>query len=230
MNPQDIIRFLNELSAHNHKTWFDANRTWYQEVKEEFTEFTMELIRLTAAFDPRCEGLSVADCTYRIYRDTRFSPDKRPYKTHMGAYVCPKGKKSGQAGYYFHLQAQDSDYLGGNMLAAGAYNPTKEELLSIREEIYDHPDAFKADLEQALPFTLEAGGNGKLKKNPAGFAPDFPDMELLKYKSYCLSCALTNEDLREPRLAERVTETFSHAHAFNERLNRAIDYAHDETL
>ena len=127
MNPQHIIRFLTELAAHNHKTWFDANRGWYQEVKAEFSEFTEQLIQRVAAFDPRCQGLTVRDCTYRINRDIRFSTDKSPYKTHMGAYVCPQGKKSGMAGYYFHLQAPDVDYLNGNLLAVGAYNTSKEE-------------------------------------------------------------------------------------------------------
>ncbi|MBP5260335.1 MAG: DUF2461 domain-containing protein [Paludibacteraceae bacterium] len=230
MNPQHIIRFLTELAAHNHKTWFDANRGWYQEVKAEFSEFTEQLIQRVAAFDPRCQGLTVRDCTYRINRDIRFSTDKSPYKTHMGAYVCPQGKKSGMAGYYFHLQAPDVDYLNGNLLAVGAYNPSKEELQSMREEIFENAEGFKADLAQAAPFTLEGGLNDKLKKNPQGFPADFADMELLKYKSYCLAFELTDRQLAQEPLDAWVAGQFRRAYAFNERLNRAIQFAHEEML
>lgn len=230
MEPQHIIRFLTELSANNHKTWFDANRNWYQDVKAEFTEFTEQLIARIAAFDARCVGLTVRDCTYRINRDIRFSPDKRPYKTHMGAYICPQGKKSGMAGYYFHLQAPEVDYLSGNLLAVGAYNPTPEELHSIRQEIYDNTADFKADLTKANPFRLETGDNDRLKKNPKGFPDDFADMELLKYKSYCLVRDLPIEEIDPNDLLDWVTGQFKPTYDFNERLNRAIQYAHEENL
>ena len=72
-------------------------------------------------FDPLTRGLTLKDCTYRFYRDTRFSPDKSPYKRHFGLFICPNGKKSGLAGYYFHVEGENAEYLGHNGLYPGMY-------------------------------------------------------------------------------------------------------------
>ena len=73
--------------------------------KSIFDSFTEQLILGIQSFDSNINNLSVKDCTYRIYRDARFSKDKTPYKTHMGAFISPNGKKSGYSGYYFHIEA-----------------------------------------------------------------------------------------------------------------------------
>ena len=103
MDASNIIRFLNELRANNNKNWFDANRKWYEDVKSDFFEFSKKLIIEVSKFDSRINNLDIKDCTYRINRDIRFSNDKSPYKTHFGTFICPKGKKSGFGGYYFHI-------------------------------------------------------------------------------------------------------------------------------
>lgn len=90
--------------------------------------FTAKAIDGIAAFDPSVRGLTVKDCTWRIYRDTRFSPDKTPYKTHMGAFVAPRGKKGGYSGYYFHVEpvwderswSQGHHHYGALLSAAGS--------------------------------------------------------------------------------------------------------------
>ena len=99
-----VLDFINQLSLNNNKEWFDKNKSFYQEAKHCFETFTQQLIANIETFDPTIRGLQVKDCTYRIYRDLRFSKDKTPYKTHFGAYICPNGKKSGLGGYYFHLE------------------------------------------------------------------------------------------------------------------------------
>ncbi|MBP5318139.1 MAG: DUF2461 domain-containing protein [Paludibacteraceae bacterium] len=224
MDSRNILRFLTELAENNHKTWFDANRSWYLDVKADFFDFTTRLIERVAAFDPRCEGLKVSDCTYRINRDIRFSNDKRPYKTHFGAFVCPEGKKSGFGGYYFHIEPAGQDYLNTHLLAIGAYCPDKEELQSIREEIYDNTADFKRNLAKAKGFDLSI--NEKLKKAPAGFPADFADIDLLKYKAYCISKPLSEKLLFSDNLLDEVCRQFKTGYEFNEQLNRAIEYAH----
>ena len=99
---KDMIEFLRELKMNNNREWFCKNKHRYQEVQGRFNEFTERLIHGIASFDPTIANLGVKDCTYRIYRDVRFSEDKSPYKTHLGAVICRGGKKSGFAGYYFH--------------------------------------------------------------------------------------------------------------------------------
>ena len=91
---EDIIRFLEQLRRHNNREWFEANRLWYRDVKARFDGLVARLIDAIAAFDPSVAGLAVKDCTYRIYRDTRFSPNKEPYKTHFGAYFLSSREKS----------------------------------------------------------------------------------------------------------------------------------------
>ena len=131
---EDIIRFLEQLRRHNNREWFEANKLWYRDVKARFDGLVARLIDAIAAFDPSVAGLAVKDCTYRIYRDTRFSPNKEPYKTHFGAYFCPRGKKSGYAGYYFHVEPQGDGLIGGHLLSAGLYMPEPNVLKSVRDE------------------------------------------------------------------------------------------------
>lgn len=101
---KEVIEFFRELHDHNTREWFDANRARWKRVQTQFHAFAEGLIDGIASFDPSVQGLRAKDCTYRIARDTRFSPDKSPYKTYIGAYVAPHGKKSGYAGYYFHIE------------------------------------------------------------------------------------------------------------------------------
>lgn len=217
---------MNELSRHNNKAWFDENRKEYEAVKTDFQAFTKGLIEGCARFDPRICGIDVKDCTYRINRDIRFSKDKSPYKTHFGAYICPGGKKSGYSGYYFHIQADDSDYLGGCMLATGNYRYDPPMLESIRTEIYDHPEAFAAALKKAEGFRLE--DDSKLSKVPKGFSPDFEYADFLKYRVYCMFAPLSKDFLLADDLAARVLQRFESTYDFNEILNKSIQYVMED--
>ena len=220
---KDIVKFIDELADNNNKAWFDANRSRWNSVKAEFAEFTERLIAGVETIDPLVSGLKVSDCTYRINRDIRFSNDKRPYKSHIGAYVCPYGKKSGFAGYYFHIESHLNDYIGRNMLAAGAYMLPPKELESVREEIFDHPDAFIAALNKATGFDL--ADNDKLVKAPKGFPTDFKYIDLLKYKRYSIGKSMPADILLSDGLYDWVMENFSRCVELNTLLNRAIAYA-----
>ncbi len=110
---KEILSFLKELSANNNREWFEAHRPTYLEIKKKVEDMTQTLIDGIAKFEPTASALRPSDCLYRIYRDTRFSPDKTPYKNHIGIYINPfGGKKSELAGYYLHIQP-------GNMLVGG---------------------------------------------------------------------------------------------------------------
>ena len=87
-----MLKFLADVAAHNDREWFAAHRGQYEEAKGAFEEMVAMLIHRIALFDPGVAHLSVGDCTYRFYRDTRFSEDKSPYKRHFGAYVNAHGK------------------------------------------------------------------------------------------------------------------------------------------
>ncbi|NCC98913.1 MAG: DUF2461 domain-containing protein [Bacteroidia bacterium] len=222
MDANNIIRFLNELRANNNKNWFDANRKWYEDVKSDFFEFSKELIAGVSKFDSRINNLDIKDCTYRINRDIRFRNDKSPYKTHLGTFICPQGKKSGFGGYYFHIEPQGGDYLGNHLMAVGAYCPEKNELDSIRTEIYDNPEKFIHALNEAKGFKFDE--SSKLKKNPKSYPADFKYIEYLKYKNYCIEKDLSEKDLQDPNLLEMLLDNYKSAHTFNEIINKSIEY------
>ena len=130
MSYSHIIPFLKSIARHNNREWFAENKDKYIVVKDEVDELCNRLIRLVAEFDPRAASLRVSDCTYRIYRDTRFSADKTPYKTHIGIFINPPGgKKSITMGYYFHLEP------GNCMFAAGTIGWSSDVLRAVRQSI-----------------------------------------------------------------------------------------------
>ena len=219
---KNILAFLDGLKRNNDRTWFEANRNWYREVKEEFDGFVGELISGIASFDAEVSGLDVRDCTYRIYRDTRFSADKSPYKTHMGAFICRGGKKSGYSGYYFHVEPAGEGFLGGSMIVTGVYMPSAAMLKSIREEILEDGERFWESLAAAEGFALNR--DAVLKRVPAGFPADSPWAEYLKLKNMYLERPVDECFLLRADLLDRTVEAFEKTLPFNRLINRAIEY------
>lgn len=225
---KEVLDFLELLRDHNDREWFDAHRADYKRAQQRFNDFVAGLIEGIAAFDPEVRGLTVHDCTYRINRDTRFSADKSPYKTHMGGFVCPHGKKSGYAGYYFHLEPPQVGWLGGCSLWAGSYMPESPVLRSIREEIFDNGAEFVRSIEAAEGFTLSR--DESLKRTPTGFPSGSPYDDLLKLKHYNLVRPMDDAFLAADDLLERTVEAFRQTQPFIAILNRAIRYAHEEMM
>lgn len=100
------LQYLRQIAVNNNREWFHEHRDLYDEARTAFESMVQELITRITAFDATVQYLTVADCTYRFHRDTRFSPDKSPYKRHFGAYINAKGKKSNHGGYYMHLEPE----------------------------------------------------------------------------------------------------------------------------
>lgn len=225
---REIIDFLRRLHDNNDRAWFDAHRSEWTQVKGRFAAFTQQLIDGISAFDPSVRGLRPQDCTYRIARDTRFSPDKSPYKTYMGAYIAPKGKRSGFAGYYFHVEPCTDSLLWCNMLSAGLYCPEPTVLRSIRDEILDNGDEIEAAIAKAKGFRLCE--NNKLKRVPTGFPADSQYAEMLKLKDVYLEKPITEEFLLADDLLERSLAEFRRTQPFLAILNRAVQYAYDEMM
>ena len=221
-----IIDFLTQLQQNNHREWFHAHKAEYKVLEKEFHVFVEQLILGIASFDPTVKNLSIKDCTYRIYRDTRFSKDKTPYKTHIGAFVCPAGKKSGNAGYYFHIEPQGEGLLGGNLLSTGLYMPDKLALQSIREDIAYKGDEFLATIKKAKDFQLDMSNS--LTRIPLGFSADNPYSEYLKLKDVYMIKMMDNQSLLAPNLLEKIIEDFKTTLFFNNFLNRAVNFAREE--
>lgn len=223
-----IIDFLGRLAANNNRVWFNAHKEEYLACKASFDDFVDRLIEAIRSFDDSVGPMTAKDCTYRIYRDTRFSSDKTPYKTHMGAFICPGGKKSGFAGYYFQVGPSDSGtFTDGCVLATGDYCCDPKVVKILREDIVmDSGAAFGSALEAAKGFRLDP--DGSLKRCPAGFPADKPFSEWLKLKNFCLVGNVGTNYVLRPGLVKRLADDFSRTKPFLDLLNRAIDYARTE--
>lgn len=224
---KSVIDFLRRLERNNNKQWFDEHKKEYKEALARFNAFTQEFIDGISTFDSTVAGLTPKDCTYRIYNDMRFH-NKPPYKTHMGTYVCKGGKKSGNAGYYFHIEPTSENYLGGNMLSAGIYMPEPAVLHSIREDICYNGEEFFGTVKKTEKAGFVFDTDGKLKKVPAGFPADTPYAEYLKFKNLNVMRFVDEEFITAPGLAGRLVEIFATTGDFVRHLNRSVDYARDE--
>ncbi|MDR0955052.1 MAG: DUF2461 domain-containing protein, partial [Rikenellaceae bacterium] len=201
---KNVVSFLKELSAHNNRDWFEANKLRYREAQAEFNAFAERLIEGIQRFDPSTAGLTLRDCTYRIYRDVRFSPNKQPYKTHFGLYVCPGGKKSGNGGYYFHIEPCAEDGKPNYVLTSGIYMPEPRVLKSVRDEIFDNGEALLASIEKAhAEAGWELDRSNSLKRTPAGYPPGTEWDDYLKLKDFHISKTLDDAYVLAPDLAER---------------------------
>ena len=225
---EEILDFLSRLNDNNDREWFDAHRKEWTRVKGLVAKLAEELIEGIASFDSSVRGLRVQDCTYRIARDTRFSNDKSPYKNWLGIFVAPHGKKSGYAGYYFHMAPKGDNLVGGHMLISGLYCPEPAVLRSVREEIFDHGAELVKAIAAARGFRLNT--ENKLKRAPAGFPTDHEFVELLKLKEWCIGKPVDEQFLLADNLVERTVGEFRKTHAFIEQLNRAVQYAYEEMM
>ena len=222
-----VLQFLRDLAQHNDRTWFNEHKERYLAVQQRWNEFCESLIGEIGAFDPDIARLTLRDCTYRIYRDTRFSPDKSPYKTHFGVFLAPDGKKSMHAGYYFHVGTGESnEYPQGHMLAAGNYCYEPKAIQILREDISDGWENFQNEVLAVADPRFVVDQEGALKRVPKGYAPDAPYADWMRLKSYCLVMNVDDDFITQPDLAKRVADLFRTTKPFNDYINRAVDFVH----
>jgi uncharacterized protein (TIGR02453 family) len=218
---KDIINFLEDLAANNDRAWFEANRDRYKAVKSRMDAVAKDFIEAVAAFDPSVEGVQVKDATYRIYRDTRFTKDKSPYKTWFGVYVCPRGKRSGLSGYYMHVEPDQNHY----MLCTGAYCPTAGEIKSVREEIMTEGDAFVETIRQAEGFEID--WSTAYKRMPQGWSAEDPHSEYYRLRNFLLVKLIDRDFVLSDDFISCAADQMSRTRPFNDTLNRAIEYARE---
>ena len=135
MDVSRVLDFLSQLKCNNNRDWFAAHKDTYLQINKEINDFAEQMILNISQFDD-LGNISAKDCTYRIYRDIRFSADKSPFKTHIGVYVCRGGKNSELAGYYIHFEP------GNCMVAGGVWCPSKDNLEYIRRFIFNDPQSY----------------------------------------------------------------------------------------
>jgi len=220
MKVQNILSFLSNLKNNNNREWFQTNKKKYEEAKKQFDEIVLNLIKEVSLFDDEIGYLEPKECTFRIYRDVRFSKDKSPYKSNMGGFIVKGGRKSGNAGYYLHLDPDES-FIGG-----GSHMPSPENLRNIRLDICHYTKEFIEVIEnEAFKHAFKKIEGEKLKKVPKGFPDDFQYPELIKYKSYTVFSPLDDSHLKlsDKDFVALTIEYFKKMNPFIKFLNRAIE-------
>jgi uncharacterized protein (TIGR02453 family) len=160
-------------------------------------------------------------CLFRIYRDTRFSANKLPYKTHVAAWWSHEGlEKTSGAGYYFHIDAKEV------VVAAGAWMPEKDQLAAIRHWLLDHHAEFSKLLQRAAVRKVfsEFEGNS-LVRPPQGFPKEHPAMDLIRCRQWGLSTSLPASAALEPDFAKVLARHFRLAAPVVDALNTPLEAA-----
>lgn len=215
---QEVLNFLSELKENNNKEWFDQNRNRYDTSRKKVLFLTEMVIHEIVKFDPEIGIPDPKNCVFRIFRDVRFATDKTPYKTNMGSYIAPGGRKSIHAGYYIHIEP------GGSFVGGGSYCPPAETLKAIRTEIFDNPEDFKRLIrnEWFLKVYPEMYDD-KLKTAPKGFPKDFPEIDLLKYKSFAFTSKLDDAVVTSDAYLGKIVDALKELSPVNRFLNTALE-------
>lgn len=218
MDTKLVLEFLEQLKLNNNREWFQENKKWYESARKEVEGFVSEMITVISAIDPSVQTPAMKDCMFRIFRDVRFGADKSPYKTNFGAFIARGGRKSSFPGYYFHFEP------GESMIAGGVYMPPPDVLKLLRSEVYYHSSDLKEILEKPgfKARFPELGDFDKLKKAPKDFPADFPDIDLLKYRSYIVSQMIPDKIVVADNYNVKVKELIEELQPFMAFLNRAI--------
>lgn len=210
----ETFDFLKKLNKNNNREWFNENKDLYTESQQNVVSFLDELIREMSAFDEELGKIDSKKSLSRIYRDTRFSKDKSPYKTNFGASLG-MGKGSQKGGYYLHLEP------GKSFLAGGIYMPDSSVLKDVRKEISLYGDDFlkiinNRDFKKHFP---ELDQDDKLKIVPQGFEKEDPMAEYLKLKNFIVVYSLKDEEVLDKNAVKNMTKVFKLMKPFNDFLN-----------
>lgn len=233
MDLNKIMTFLADIAANNNREWYQEHKNEYTAARQSFEQGIDQAIAAIAKFDPTIAHLTAKDCVFRFNRDTRFSPDKSPYKRHFGAYISAHGRKSLHAGYYIHLQP------GQCLLAVGAYWLPTNILTSVRNEIMGNIDEWRKCVENGQ-FVKAFGyvGEGKwtddhvdpkgfglahLKKAPKDFPSDYEFIQYLRMKDYCAWQTVPDDFFEGDAWITKMSRLFQTAKPMMDFTNSVID-------
>jgi len=184
------LRWLRQLKKNNDRTWFAAHRNvWDEHIKPEWEDLVTALILSAVPVDERFAYVDPRACLFRIYRDTRFSNDKTPYKTRVAAWMSPFGKSGANAGFYMHVSP------GNTVFGAGIYTPEKDALAALRMRMARDARPFERILRAKrlapyLPLRTDA-----LLRMPRGFPKDHPNGDLIRARNYLVRRVFSDAEI-----------------------------------
>jgi uncharacterized protein (TIGR02453 family) len=212
------LAFLRNLARHNDRDWFQPRKAIFEaELKEPMLAIVRKVTDAMTDFAPN-HVRPAEKSLFRIYRDTRFSNDKRPYKTHVAAWWSHQGlEKTSGAGYYFHISAKEL------VVAAGAYMPEKDQLAQIRHWLLDNHVEFRRLLNKpAVRKAFKEFEGERLSRPPKGFPKDHPALDLIQCRQWGMSAALPAAAALDAKLAATIVRYFRLAAPVIDALNTPI--------
>lgn len=201
------------------------NKSRYDAIHEEFTDLTAQIIDELEPLDPTIGHPDAKKCQYRIYRDLRFTQDKRPYKCHISFFLSSYGiKRSGEAGYYLQIGQEDYGLTGKGSIGGGIFMPDKEKLAAIRQEIFYNTDDFLAVINEKT-YKKYFGDSflttKQLSRAPKGYPNDWKYVDFLKYNDYCSAHTIPSKVITSDGLKDYVMKVFRATVPLNKFILRA---------
>ncbi|WP_438263969.1 DUF2461 domain-containing protein [Arenibacter palladensis] len=194
---KDVFQFLENLKKNNSREWFAEHKTEFKELETEVKGFYSALMNKLKAHDD-IEKLKM----FRIYRDVRFSKDKTPYKTHFAGSFSRAGQRL-RGGYYLRLKPKET------FIAAGFWEPNKEDLLRIRKEFETDASEIRAIMDKKSFKEVWGDMQGdELKTAPSGFDKDHPNIDLIKRKQFIFVKNFSDKEVMSPDFLTNVDLAF----------------------
>jgi uncharacterized protein (TIGR02453 family) len=214
----EALKFLRSLKRNNRREWFTPRKPQFESLlRTPMLSLIRELNSAMESFAP--DHIRPPKKTiFRIYRDTRFASDKRPYKTHVAAWWAHSGMlKTSGAGFYFHIAPDEV------IIACGVFMPQREQLLQLRRYLLTHHAELRRVLnKKSLRTLLPDLDSAPLSRPPKGFAADHPGIDLIRCTQWGLSITLPPEAALQPTLFREVLQRFRAAAPLVHLLNAAL--------
>lgn len=209
------LQFLNDLEANNNREWFATNKARFETERKNIIAFADALLKKMNQHDA-IENETGAKCLHRIYRDVRFSKDKRPFKNNWPISFVRASQKN-RGGYYLHLQPNAS------FLGIGFWEPNAADLKRIRIQFSLFGQEFEGILNQKnFKKHFETMTGEKLKNGPKDFDKNDPFLELLKFKQYLLVKSFTDAEVLDAGFLDNVNEAMKAARPFLDFMSEAL--------
>lgn len=209
------LDFINQLKKNNNRDWFNQNKHHYLKEHESIISFAETLLNKMRSHD-HIETINGKKSLHRIYRDTRFSKDKTPYKNHWSGGF-KRASPALRGGYYFHIEP------GNSFAAGGFWGPNTEDLKRIREEINMNSEDF-TKIISSKKFKQSFGEllGEKLKTAPKGYPKDHPQIDLLRYKQFLLKKSFTDKEVTSPKFSDHLNEAFKEMRPFFDLMSEVL--------
>jgi len=220
MEYAEILRFIKALKENNSKVWMDANREWYNNVRDAFKVKVASLQKDIAKIDPEIEEVPLKDMIYRINRNNRFNRDLPPYKEYLSVTFSKGGKKSKFAEYYMHLAPDGESIIGG-----GIWGPEPENLMKIRQEIDYNSSPFLSftNNKKVKEFFGTFHQKDALKTAPKGFSKTHENITYLRLKHFCVFHHFTDKEVVSKDFERKILEGCNLVQPLVRYLNEAVE-------